>query len=199
MLSIKPLTGGGGGDVHSYLAQGDYYSEQDRVSGEWFGRGAKMLGLSGQMHVEDFENIRQFNHPHNCQFLRAHHGKNNLYDLCFSAPKSVSIMARLGKDGRLDKAHPIAVKEALKQIERETVCKIQKDKRYGERKTDCLIAAVFMHDTSRELDPQLHSHCAVANMTFDAGETAGRRFMREPSSSVKPTFRKSIATRLPAR
>jgi conjugative relaxase-like TrwC/TraI family protein len=169
MLSIKPLTGGGG-DIYAYLSQGDYYSERDRVSGRWYGEGAAALGLTGDVRLEDFENIREGNDPKTGKFIRVRKGKNYMYDCTLSAPKSVSILVRPGGDRRLDRAHEIAVNEALAQMERETVCKVQKGCKYSERKTGSLIAAVYTHDTSRELDPQLHSHCVLANMTFDAKE-----------------------------
>ena len=40
----------------------------------------------------------------------------------------------------------------------------------GVRPTGNLVAACFRHDTSRELDPQLHTHCVVFNATFDPVE-----------------------------
>ncbi|WP_167875672.1 relaxase domain-containing protein, partial [Klebsiella pneumoniae] len=39
------------------------------------------------------------------------------YDLTFSAPKSVSVMAMLGGDKRLIDAHNQAVTEAVRQLE----------------------------------------------------------------------------------
>jgi conjugative relaxase-like TrwC/TraI family protein len=33
-----------------------------------------------------------------------------------------------------------------------------------------LVLAVYHHDTSRELDPQLHTHAVAANLTFDGAE-----------------------------
>ena len=36
--------------------------------------------------------------------------------------------------------------------------------------TGNLVAAMFRHDTSRALDPHLHTHCIVFNATFDAVE-----------------------------
>jgi len=32
------------------------------------------------------------------------------------------------------------------------------------------VLAVYHHDTSRELDPQLHTHAVAANLTFDGTE-----------------------------
>ncbi|MGH7940552.1 MAG: MobF family relaxase, partial [Limisphaerales bacterium] len=39
-----------------------------------------------------------------------------------------------------------------------------------DRSTGNVVAATFTHDTSRALDPHLHTHCIVFNATFDAVE-----------------------------
>jgi conjugative relaxase-like TrwC/TraI family protein len=44
--------------------------------------------------------------------------------------------------------------------------------REGDQK---MVAATFRHDTSRNLDPQLHTHCVIANMV--QGEDAKWRTM----------------------
>jgi conjugative relaxase-like TrwC/TraI family protein len=36
--------------------------------------------------------------------------------------------------------------------------------------------AVYHHDTSRELDPQLHSHAVAANLTYDGTEGLWKAF-----------------------
>ena len=37
-----------------HLCVGDYYSEGQKVTGEWLGEGAKRLGLSGTVSEKDF-------------------------------------------------------------------------------------------------------------------------------------------------
>jgi conjugative relaxase-like TrwC/TraI family protein len=37
------------------------------------------------------------------------------------------------------------------------------------------IVATYWHEISHELDPQLHAHAAVANLTYDGSRAAGRR------------------------
>jgi conjugative relaxase-like TrwC/TraI family protein len=41
---------------------------------------------------------------------------------------------------------------------------------YENRCTSNLVIAAYHHDTSRELDPQLHSHLVAANLTYDGPE-----------------------------
>ena len=40
------------------LSANDYYAKGERVTGEWVGKGAESLGLSGQVRPEDFEALR---------------------------------------------------------------------------------------------------------------------------------------------
>jgi ATP-dependent exoDNAse (exonuclease V) alpha subunit len=44
---------------------------------------------------------------------------------------------------------------------------VRKAGKRGERSTGEIAAACFRHETSRELDPHLHTHCVVFNATFD--------------------------------
>jgi conjugative relaxase-like TrwC/TraI family protein len=39
-----------------------------------------------------------------------------------------------------------------------------------DRTTGNIVCAIFRHDTSRALDPHLHSHCIVFNATYDPVE-----------------------------
>src|SRR5207244_1129844 len=93
----------------------------------------------------------------------------NLYDFTISAPKSVSIMASLGKDDRLIGAHRNAVDETVKELEACAQTRVRQDGANEDRDTSNLVLAVYQHDTSRELDPQLHTHVA-ANLTYDGTE-----------------------------
>jgi hypothetical protein len=47
----------------------DYYSEEQRVVGEWFGRGAEVLGLSGEVASEDFRAVLRGQRPSNEEVL----------------------------------------------------------------------------------------------------------------------------------
>jgi conjugative relaxase-like TrwC/TraI family protein len=105
---------GGGGYAQRHLQQSDYYDQNRTVEGQWHGRGAELLGLRGEVTSEDFEAVRQGLHPQTGEFLRQRHGADrfasngeeqskarSLYDMTFSAPKSVSVMAIVGGGERL--------------------------------------------------------------------------------------------------
>ena len=87
-------------------------------------------------------------------------------DVTLSAPKSVSLAALVGGDDRVIAAHDAAVSRTLSWIERNAIETRMQDRatgtmmRFGGQK---MVAATFRHDTSRNLDPQLHTHCVIAN------------------------------------
>ncbi len=48
--------------------------------------------------------------------------------------------------------------------------RVRQDGQCTDWTTGKIVAAVFRHDTSRALDPHLHSHCIVLNATHDPVE-----------------------------
>jgi conjugative relaxase-like TrwC/TraI family protein len=96
------------------------------------------------------------------------------WDLTFSAPKSVSIMATIGDDRRLVDAHAEAVRITLAEIEREhaTTRLRGPDGKVMEVQTGALAIATFRHETNRNLEPQLHTHAVVLNVTVGQDGTA---------------------------
>ena len=174
---------GGAGYAQRHLEHSDYYDEHRRVQGEWQGRGAELLGLSGNVTREQFEAVREGLHPETGEYLRPRHGADrasangteqskarSLYDLTFSAPKSISIQAMVAGDSRLIAAHDTAVRETLAEAETHTATRVRLNGANEDRTTGNWIVAAYRHDTSRELDPQLHTHAVAANLTYDGAE-----------------------------
>jgi len=90
------------------------------------------------------------------------------YDLTFSAPKSLSIAAFIGGNEKLIEAHREAVKKTLQIVEEKYSRVNYIDKDRNQKITDNsgnILAATFEHDVSRKLDPQLHTHCVLMNLT----------------------------------
>jgi conjugative relaxase-like TrwC/TraI family protein len=87
-----------------------------------------------------------------------------------SAPKSVSIVAALGADDRLVEAHHRAVEVALQELEASAAARVRMAGANENRVTGNLVLAVYHHDTSRELDPRLHTHAVAGNLTYDGTE-----------------------------
>src|ERR1035441_4343073 len=129
---------GGAGYAQRHLEHSDYYDEGRRVQGEWHGQGAELLGLCGEVTREQFEAVREGLHPETGEFLRPRHSADridangseqskgrSLYDLTFSAPKSVAIQALVGGHERLIAAHDNAVREALAEAENYAAARVR--------------------------------------------------------------------------
>lgn len=88
------------------------------------------------------------------------------YDLTFSAPKSVSVTwAIAGRELRdaISTAHDAAVAETLRHLE--SHLDLARRGHAGEsRELARIIAGVYRHASSREQDPQLHSHALLMNL-----------------------------------
>jgi conjugative relaxase-like TrwC/TraI family protein len=166
-----------------HLCIGEYYDEGQRVAGQWFGLGAERLGLSGKIKADAFLRLCENRHPESEETLTQRlntirtneaggHAANRriFYDFTFSPPKSVSVAALVGADYRILEAHAQAVRSALNEFQAFATTRVRIGKANTDRSTGNFVAATFTHDTSRALDPHLHTHCIVFNATFDAAE-----------------------------
>src|SRR5438128_2717523 len=73
-------------------------------------------------------------------------------------------------DLRLVEAHSQAANGALRELESFAATRVRKAGNQRDRTTGNLIAASFVHTSSRSLHAQLHTHFAVFNATFDERE-----------------------------
>jgi conjugative relaxase-like TrwC/TraI family protein len=116
-------------------------------------------------------------HPTNGQVLvqqaGGYDGRRAGWDATFNAPKSVSIQALLGEDGRLFEAHRRSVSRALAELERYALSRQRGGSEWVV--TENIVAARFDHIAARPSqsstddgygpDPHLHTHVVIANMT----------------------------------
>ncbi|MGA9722933.1 MAG: MobF family relaxase [Candidatus Binatus sp.] len=157
-------------------SQDDYYSEQQRVVGEWFGHAAEELGLSGEVATADFRAVLRGLRPASGEVLvhkaNGYDDRRAGWDATFNAPKSVSIHGLVGDDHRLIEAHEKAVSRALVELEQYALSR----RRGGSEwvVTGNVVAARFEHIAARPAsgvddgygpDPHLHTHVVIANMT----------------------------------
>ena len=164
----------------SYYERDGYYAKDDpdhRDASAWAGKGADALGLSGPVDPDVFTAILEGRVPDGPQLGRP--GKDGEFvhrpgrDLTLSAPKSVSLAALVGGDERVADAHGRAVERTLAWVEERVVETRMKDPdggrmiRAGGQKA---VIATFAHETSRNLDPQLHTHAVIANMVRGADD-----------------------------
>ncbi|MHB1948310.1 MAG: MobF family relaxase, partial [Gammaproteobacteria bacterium] len=167
---------------HYYSSKDNYYTKEEGIEqSEWYGKGAQKLNLVGEVNSAQFTDLLQGHLPSGELLGKRVDGTivhRAGWDLTFSAPKSLSIIALVSGDKRLIDAHRNAVKTALSEIERgcsEARIKIGSEVSYQNTKN--IIAALYHHDLSRELDPQLHTHCVIMNMT----ERSDGRFRSQAS------------------
>ncbi|HCJ5715752.1 TPA: conjugal transfer pilus acetylase TraX [Escherichia coli] len=165
--------------VRSAGSAGNYYTDKDNyyvlgsMGERWAGRGAEQLGLQGSVDKDVFTRLLEGRLPDGADLSRMQDGSNKHrpgYDLTFSAPKSVSMMAMLGGDKRLIDAHNQAVDFAVRQVEALASTRVMTDGQSETVLTGNLVMALFNHDTSRDQEPQLHTHTVVANVTQHNGE-----------------------------
>jgi conjugative relaxase-like TrwC/TraI family protein len=159
-------------------SEDDYYTESHRVTGEWSGKAAEILGLSGTVSEEDFRAILRGTRPGSGEVLVcAAAGRDERragWDATFNAPKSVSIQALVGEDARLVAAHRHAVELALSELEKFAQARRHRGQEWVT--TGNFVAALFEHIAARPSetgakdgygpDPHLHTHVVIANMTL---------------------------------
>ena len=162
------------GQAASYYEADDYYAEGGLSPSEWFGAGAEALGLKGDVDRDTFRSLLE-GQVAGGQLGTTRDGKNEHrpgWDVTFSAPKSVSVMALVAGDKRVVSAHAAAVKVALAHVERHMAATRVRDGGEVTREaTGNLAVATFRHETSRAQDPQLHSHAVILNATQDRDGT----------------------------
>ncbi|MEW6440654.1 MAG: MobF family relaxase [bacterium] len=151
--------------AQEYLLRDDPYFGDRNAS--WFGKGAEALGISGQVEDRAFMNLLDGMSPEGTLLVRAGgpgHRRIAGFDLTFSAPKSCTLVGLA--DCRIVETHSGAVKKALTFAEaRYAQARIISGAKQVEVPTGNLVAALFVHMTSRALDPQLHTHAFVLNIT----------------------------------
>mgnify|MGYP001030152780 CR=1 FL=1 len=154
-------------DYYSDLASEDYYVSGGEPAGIWTGLGARLLGLQGQVDTDDYRHVFRGYAPDGKPLCETPGDKHRAgWDLTFSAPKSLSILwARAQPELRqqLQAAQLNAVQQALGFLEQHAAITRRGHAGRQQEPVIGLVAALFEHSTSRAQDPQLHTHCLVAN------------------------------------
>lgn len=164
----------------NYFTKADYYIEgqgqEQELVGQWRGKGAALLGLSGSVNAAEWSALCDNLHPETGEKLTPRQKENRRigYDFNFHVPKSVSLLYALTEDERILDAFRDAVGETMQDLESEMQTRVRKDGRNEDRITGNLVWGEFVHLTSRPVDgvpdPHLHAHCFVFNETFDPVE-----------------------------
>jgi conjugative relaxase-like TrwC/TraI family protein len=155
-------------NIARYYTVGDYYTKGGDEHSEWGGRIADELGLVGKVDPATFKELlagqvagQQLGRHRQNGEIEHHPG----WDFAVNAPKSVSIMALVAGDERIIAAHEHAVGTALGYLEEHATLRRREDGGIVHETTGRLILARFTEHASRELDPHLHTHAVVMNIT----------------------------------
>ncbi len=191
---------------YEHLGQDDYYMRDGEPPGRWAGEAAARLSLSGPVTRSEFESALRGVDPKTGERLAALGGKHQNHaagwDVTFSAPKSVSVQWALSEPGDrsgIERAHRTAVVAATTYLE-QTAAWARRGKGGAIREqTVGLLMARFDHHTSRDLDPQLHSHVFVLNLAPRKDGTWGAIVSRELYKAQKQAgavYRQALAAEL---
>lgn len=169
MINLTKIKSAAG--ASDYLSKtDDYYREGDLAPTAWHGKTAEELGLTGEVQSEDFNALLAGKLPDGTELTK---GKTHMpgADLTLSAPKSVSALALAGGDARLIEAHDQAVQAVIAHIEQNAAAtQIKANREVTIKATNNIAVATFRHASSRNLDPALHTHAVVLNLTKDGGQ-----------------------------
>jgi conjugative relaxase-like TrwC/TraI family protein len=168
MLRITTLKGNVSATAKTYYSKEDNYYNKEATT-QWHGSLANDLGLTGEVDSKVFEKLLIGELPNGQKLITNTKAKNSEhrmgYDLTFSAPKSISIQGLIGNDLSIVKAHDEAVKIALNELEKHIMVR-KKIKGISQRENSAnFLVAMFRHELSRSLDPQIHTHAIVMNFT----------------------------------
>jgi conjugative relaxase-like TrwC/TraI family protein len=190
-------------NIARYYKIGDYYTKGDAERSEWGGRIAADLGLAGPVDGKKFEDLlagdvggQQLGRHRRDGTIEHHPG----WDFAVNAPKSVSIMALVRGDDRIVEAHEKAVSTALGYIEEHAQLRRRDEGDIIHETTGRLILARFTEHASRELDPHLHTHVVILNMTNradgDPMASLETRAMYAEQMTAGQIYRNDLAHRL---
>ena len=204
MLSISnPITAGGAAEYYLDMARGDYYTGNGQAPGQWFGAGAKALGLAGKVQPEVLANLLAGRSPDGTRNLVQNAGSEHRqqgWDQTFSAPKGVSAVWALAPDLRaqIEQDHNGAVCPAIDYLS-DRAGKTRRGKGGYILEPASLVFAMFLETVSREFDPQLHTHAVLLNIGVRADGTTGALWSHEmfvEKMAAGAIYRAQLATNL---
>jgi conjugative relaxase-like TrwC/TraI family protein len=177
VLSIGKMVIGAEAYYLSMVAGGreEYYTGTGEAPGTWVGTGTVELALSGEVAPDDLRRVLDGTHPHDGTDLGARRMDPRRrvagFDLTFSAPKSVSLLYGLGSPetaAAVKSAHDRSMADGLSYLEHHALFARRGHGGAERIATSGLVAAAFVHRTSRAGDPQLHTHVLAANAVLGA-------------------------------
>ena len=155
----------------SFRHPNEYYTAGEEPDGVWWNPSG-LFGLADGSRVDGGEFHRLYHGfaPEGRERLTRNAGSEKRspgLDMTFSADKSVSALwaiADLELRSEIERAHNDAARAALAETVLRYCAWTRLQERDGTRVVAAdIMAAMFQHGTSRENDPQLHTHCTIFN------------------------------------
>ncbi|MEM9409985.1 MAG: MobF family relaxase [Planctomycetota bacterium] len=200
MLRITQSTSAKG--AKHYYSRADYLSESQELTGQWYGKAAQLLGLSGEVEKSEFDRMCDNQHPFTKEqlTLRQSKGRTVGYDFNFHVPKGVSVAYEVLEDDRILDAFNDAVDATMHEIEKEAATRVRKHYSDTDRNVGNLAWAKYVHKTTRPVDgipdPHLHAHCFCFNSVFDAKENDWKAGQFRSIKRDAPYFEAAFHARL---
>ena len=147
-------------------ADASYYLTTGAVPPQWGGKLAATLGLTGPPTQAQLQRVLDGYHPitnENLVQRRTKHRRQG-YDVVVSAPKSVSVMAMF--DDRIPAMIREADRLAMLELESHAAVRVRANQQDHSETTGSLLWLQVEHQESRELDPMLHAHHVIPNLTL---------------------------------
>ena len=176
---------GGANYCAEHLQANDYYEKGCKVEGVWVGSACKAYGVKAGESVvpEAFEKLRQNQHatlldPDGAplQITERMHGdtvdgheRRAFYDFTISAPKTFSVAAVTGGMEEARDWHRAAVTKVVAEMEQWTAHRTNRGGNIELHPSGNFCAAHYAHNANRNLEPQLHDHLVIFNMTRGSG------------------------------
>jgi conjugative relaxase-like TrwC/TraI family protein len=184
---------GSGSDAASYhdrafsaegnVRDADNYYMDESAGAKWQGKGARILGIEGQrVERQDFIDALdgKFLNPETGEIQnlasRGNEDRRAGFDMSIAPPKSVSIIALVGGDDRLIKAHETANAKAMAWLEEHAaIIRVKNGEGQNvKEQTGNLIWATIRHETNRNNEPQLHNHNVTMSASYDLDRNTWR-------------------------
>ena len=156
----------------SFRHPNEYYTAGEEPDGMWFNpQGLFGLADGGKVDSSDFHRLYHGFAPNGGGKLTQNAGSERRsagLDMTFSADKSVSALWAIADPGlraEIERAHNDAARVALEETVLRHCAYTRIRNRDGgiEVLSADIAAAMFQHGTSRDNDPQLHTHCVIFN------------------------------------
>ncbi|MDE0028082.1 MAG: relaxase domain-containing protein, partial [Deltaproteobacteria bacterium] len=176
----------------SFRHPNEYYTAGEEPDGVWFNpKGLLGLENGGKVDSGDFHRLYHGFAPDGSTRLTRNAGSEQRsagLDMTFSADKSVSALWAVADPelrARIEDAHNDAARVALE----ETVLRYCSYTRIRDREGRIKVlpadipVAMFQHGTSRENDPQLHTHCVIFNAARTRDDGKWRAMHQYPAYS----------------